>query len=270
MKKKIEIKKGDKYGKLTVLKEDIPYFTSKKFFRKMLCKCECGKEISVVLSKLKNNHTKSCGCLRKENKGRVFTHRKTHFKIYKTWSRIIQRCTNPKNNSYKYYGGKRIRVCDRWLNSFEDFLKDMGECPEGKILGRIDVNDNYSLNNCEWTTSKKQSERRRQMKGKTHYHWFKDRTKLKKRGCREGGRDPFYMELCKQTRERDNKKCKINNKDCNGQLEVHHILDWINYPELRYDIKNLITLCQFHHPHGRKNEAKMSPYLKELISKIPC
>ena len=65
---------------------------------------------------------------------------------------------------------------------------------------------------------------------------------------------------------RDNWKCKINNSDCKGRLEVHHILGFTKFPELRYDINNGITLCHFHHPRVREEEKRLSPYFMELVS----
>jgi len=64
---------------------------------------------------------------------------------------------------------------------------------------------------------------------------------------------------------RDNWKCRIANEDCNGRLEAHHILNWIDYPELRYEINNGITLCYAHHPRKRAEEKKLIPFFKELV-----
>lgn len=67
-------------------------------------------------------------------------------------------------------------------------------------------------------------------------------------------------------KKRDNWKCKMTNCDCKGRLEAHHILNWIDYPELRYELNNGITLCQAHHPRGRAKEKRLIPTFLELVS----
>jgi len=101
--------------------------------------------------------------------------------------------------------------------------------------------------------------------GELHSNWIKDRTKLKISDDRYSTQ---YMYFIYQVRKRDNNKCKISNEECKGRLEVHHILNWIDYPELRYDINNCITLCQLHHPHGRKKEIEFSLYFSDLLNNI--
>lgn len=112
----------------------------------------------------------------------------------------------------------------------------------------------------EW--KKNMSER---MKGEKHPMWIHDRTKLQTNHKeRHSYRNSDWV---KQVKKRDNKTCKINNKECNGRLEAHHILPWRDYPELRYDINNGITLCKFHHPRKYVEERKLSNYFQELILK---
>lgn len=81
--------------------------------------------------------------------------------------------------------------------------------------------------------------------GKDHPRWIKDRSKLKDERKDRGGQ--LHREWSKNVKKKDGYKCKINNKDCKGRLEAHHILRWRDYPELRYEINNGITLCHYHH-----------------------
>jgi hypothetical protein len=85
------------------------------------------------------------------------THGMTGTPTWRSWEKMIQRCTDPKSNKYPSYGGRGIKVCARWLESFENFLADMGERPEGKTLGRIGNSKNYYPLNCEWQTPKQQA-----------------------------------------------------------------------------------------------------------------
>jgi hypothetical protein len=103
-----------------------------------------------------------------------------------------------------------------------------------------------------------------QITGENNYLWREDREQInlgKKRWCSKE-----CAEWRQQIFTRDNFKCKINNKDCKGRLEAHHILPWVNYPELRFDINNGITLCHAHHPRKKDEVAKLSPYFKELVA----
>lgn len=80
--------------------------------------------------------------------------------------------------------------------------------------------------------------------------------------------DYQYKYWVDSVKRRDGNECKIANTQCSGRIETHHILNWKDYPELRYQLNNGITLCMAHHPHGRKAEVKLSPYFQELIKTI--
>lgn len=102
----------------------------------------------------------------------------------------------------------------------------------------------------------------RGLKGTKSPHWIEDRTQLAKRQERN---DMAYKEWKRQVWIRDNYKCKMRNCDCKGKIIAHHILGWSFFPELRYEVNNGITLCQFHHPLKRNDEKKLSPYFQELV-----
>lgn len=86
---------------------------------------------------------------------------KPKHKLYQTWQAMKTRCSNPTAINYRYYGGRGITVCDRWLASFENFVEDMGERPEGHTLDRIDNDGDYTPDNCRWADKKTQMHNRR-------------------------------------------------------------------------------------------------------------
>lgn len=99
--------------------------------------------------------------------------------------------------------------------------------------------------------------------GTQHHNFIIDRSKLKTDS--EHQYDTQYKYWMFKVRERDNWKCKINNIECSGRLETHHILPWSKFPELRYNINNGILLCRFHHPRKRKDEIKLAPIFQEIV-----
>ena len=102
------------------------------------------------------------------------------------------------------------------------------------------------------------------LRGENNYNYKKDRNTLVK--SEKKHLDGKYREWMLAVKNRDCWKCKINNSDCSGRLESHHILDWKNYPELRYEINNGITLCHAHHPMKRAEEKRLAPLFMELVS----
>jgi hypothetical protein len=160
---------GQKFGRLTV-KERVE--NDKDGKAQWLCLCECGKQKIARRSNLRNGNTNSCGCLAKEiliKKSTKHGYRKGGLKspTYTAWINMNQRCSNPNYQHYKNYGGrnKPIIVCSRWSNKnprgFENFLKDMGERPDGYQIDRINNDLGYFKRNCRWTTPKINSRNKR-------------------------------------------------------------------------------------------------------------
>lgn len=131
------------------------------------CRCVCGKTMLAGATVLRSGNIKSCGCMTKEI---LRSARTTHgyskpensgeFPTYKTWLSMRRRCEYKKHKSYADYGGRGIKVCDRW-QLFENFLADMGRRPDGLTLGRVDNAKGYEPGNCRWETPKQQCRNRR-------------------------------------------------------------------------------------------------------------
>lgn len=147
---------GNKYADLIVISE--AYTKNGHIFWNCLCKC--GNTKAIDGTKLKNGHTKSCGCLKAEI-GAHLIHGKTGTPEHRIWAHMRQRCDNPSDHAYENYGGRGITVCRRW-NDFENFLADMGERPNNNYsIERKDVNGNYEPANCVWDTPVEQARNQR-------------------------------------------------------------------------------------------------------------
>lgn len=131
-----------------------------------LCRCSCGKQVVTYQCNLRLGRVKSCGCLKIEiDKTARLTHgdsrRGRIAREYRIWAHARRRCIDKKENGYENYGGRGIKICDKWLNSYESFLSDMGRCPPKHTLERLDYDGDYCPENCVWATYKKQGNNRR-------------------------------------------------------------------------------------------------------------
>lgn len=133
--------------------------------------CICGNIKQIRASKL--NTQISCGCLKDSPKGNLI-HGKYTSSEYSSWLCMKSRCLNTNDTNYSNYGGRGITICNEWINSFEQFYKDLGKKPNNKYtLERIDTNGNYVKNNCKWSTRQNQSNNRRN----TKFITYKNKTK---------------------------------------------------------------------------------------------
>ena len=129
------------------------------------CLCDCGNECFKRAGDLRYGSVQSCGCLQRDAVREAVTkHGMSRTKIYKIWQAMIQRCNNPKSTAYKYYGGRGIKVCERW-HSFENFYEDVGDPPKGKSLDRWPNNDgDYEPANWRWATKIEQANNTKALK----------------------------------------------------------------------------------------------------------
>ncbi len=157
--------KGKRFSRLVVIKQAA---NGNHNHLRWLVRCDCGVEKIVIGKHLRLGKIRSCGCYRKEKSSLNGKKAKTHghsinykqTKTYQSWVSMKSRCLDKRNKNYKRYKDKKIKICDRWKNSFENFLKDMGERPEGTTLDRVDNDGNYEKSNCKWVDRKTQARNR--------------------------------------------------------------------------------------------------------------
>lgn len=149
---------GKEYERWTVIRRNEIGKTSL-----WLCRCKCGTERLVYQGDLKSGSSKSCGCLTSEvTAARNRTHGKTYSVEYECWSGIKKRCYNENSEAFQWYGARGVKVCDRWLSSFENFLADMGQKPSAlHSIERRNTDGDYCPENCYWGTALEQGKNKR-------------------------------------------------------------------------------------------------------------
>lgn len=183
---------GNRYGKLVVVEEAEPSYSTGgdrvRKQRRVKCQCDCGNTKEMFLTNLTSGKTNSCGCINR-------THGLTGTPEYKVWQGMIGRCHKPNHVDYCSYGEKGVSVCDKWRNSFEAFIRDMGQRPSSNhTIDRVDVYGGYCPENCIWLEKEKQAANKRSERREsgTHplYEYRKEARERKKNGVyKKGGRN---------------------------------------------------------------------------------
>lgn len=188
--------RGKRYGILVAIRP-----TEKRLRRNVvwLCECDCGNTHEAIIADLERSHVQSCGCHNHRKASLTWNH-----PLYSVWNNMKARCYRPTLKGYENYGGRGIKVCDRWLESFENFIEDMGRRPEGTTIDRIDNDGNYEPSNCRWATYAEQN--RNYSKTKLSEDKVREIRKLLKEGVKnktlaeEYGVTPSVISLIKHNK----------------------------------------------------------------------
>lgn len=152
----------EQFGRLTLLRELLE--RSGDGHKVGLWQCSCGKTCTVIISRVRNGYTKSCGCLSAEISKKVNTkHGKRNSPEYSSWQAMVNICHAKTSKDFERYGGRGIKVCDPWRRSFESFYEHIGPRPKGTTIDRIDPYRGYEPGNVRWATPKEQARNRRDL-----------------------------------------------------------------------------------------------------------
>jgi hypothetical protein len=169
---------GQKFGRLTVIERDKE---KAKGGTKWICKCDCGKIVSVYGGNLQRGTSTSCGCYRRENPNSR-KHGMSNARLYNIWSKMKNRCENPSSKFFKRYGGRGISVCEEWKDPKRFFEWSLSHgYEEGLTIDRIDNYGNYCPENCRWVDTKTQENNR----GNNRYFTFNGKTQSLSMWCEE-------------------------------------------------------------------------------------
>lgn len=151
---------GKKFGQLTIIATD---GFGKRGKATVTCRCDCGKLHTCVWGNVRGGKTSRCPeCHKAKHMERITKHGGAYSREYRIWSHIKIRCRNTNDKMYKYYGGRGIKICDKWFNSFEEFRKDVGPRPSTiHSLDRINNDGHYEPGNVRWATPEQQSQNTR-------------------------------------------------------------------------------------------------------------
>lgn len=169
---------GQRYGRLVVIE-----FVERNsnWISKWLFQCDCGKQCIVFSSSARSGNTQSCGCLVKEMRHHLVTHGMSRSAEHRAWNGLRNRCKNPNDEHFGNYGGRGIKVCERW-EKFENFYRDLGPRPSPKhSLDRVDNDGNYEPGNCRWATKSEQTYNRRKYKAIQNFTDVELQTELNRR-----------------------------------------------------------------------------------------
>ena len=164
---------GTQYGNFTIL--DSEPIDAGRHRLKYLVKCVCGNTKHVLIDNLRSGKSTNCGCIRQQKSIDVCRkHGMSDSRVYAVWLQMKARCTLPNHKQYRDYGARGITVCPRWLESFENFMEDMGLPKKGQSLDRIDNDGPYTKDNCRWADRTTQNRNKRN----NRYFEFEGRSML--------------------------------------------------------------------------------------------